>query len=72
MHELLREAYYDYLDDLARAGIIDHALNDAVAAGKPVEEHIVDVLRAAGRLPEGWDREADRTEPPVRPHQRAG
>jgi hypothetical protein len=57
MKKRLREAYYEYLDDLARAGIIDHALNNAVLEGKRVEEHIVEVLRAAGRLPEGWDRE---------------
>jgi hypothetical protein len=72
MYEQLRDAYYEYLDDLAQAGIIDHALNDAVAAGKPVEEHIVEVLRAAGRLPEGWDGAHGRAEPPARPHQRAG
>ena len=59
MNRRLRKAYYDYLDDLARAGIIDHALNNAILDGKTVEEHVVEVLRAAGRLPEGWDRESD-------------
>jgi hypothetical protein len=57
MNKQLRDAYYEYLDDLANAGIIDHALNNAVLEGKTVEEHVVEVLRAAGRLPEGWDRE---------------
>ena len=58
MNKHLRDAYYAYLDELARAGIVDHALNNAVLEGKTVEEHIVEVLRAAGRLPEGWDEEA--------------
>jgi hypothetical protein len=59
MNKQLRDAYYEYCDGLARAGIIDHALNNAILEGETVEEHIVDVLRAAGRLPEGWDREPD-------------
>jgi hypothetical protein len=57
MDKRLRDAYYDYCDDLARANIIDHALNNAILEGKTAEEHIVEVLRAAGRLPAGWDDE---------------
>ena len=57
MNRQLREAYYEYLDDLGKAGVIDHALDNAVLTGKRVEEHIIDVLRAAGRLPEGWDQQ---------------
>ena len=72
MHERLRNAYYEYLDDLARAGIIDHSLNNAVLAGTPVEEHVIEVLRAAGRLPEGWDGDHGRAAPPDRPRRRAG
>lgn len=55
----LRKPYRDYLDELARAGIIDHVLNNAILEGKTVEEHIVEVLHAAGRLPEGWDSQPD-------------
>ena len=54
MNDQLREAYLDYLDDLARSGILDHALSNAILEGKTVEEHVVEVLRAAGRLPDGW------------------
>ena len=57
MNERLRGAYYEYLDDLAHRGIVDHALNIAVIEGKSIEAHIVDVLRAADRLPKGWDRD---------------
>jgi len=57
MNKQLRDAYYDYLDDLARAGIIDHGLDNAVLEGTTVEQHIVAVLRAAGRLPAGWGRD---------------
>jgi hypothetical protein len=58
----LRDAYYGYCDGLARAGIIDHALNNAIVAGQTVEEHIVEVLRAAGRIPEDWEPETDDTD----------
>jgi hypothetical protein len=57
MNGRLRKVYHDYLDDLARADIIDRALNNAILEGKSVEEHMVAVLRAAGKLPEGWDDE---------------
>jgi hypothetical protein len=57
MNEQLREACYHYLDDLARAGVVDHALDNAILEGTTVEEHVVEVLHAAGRLPEGRDRE---------------
>jgi hypothetical protein len=45
---------------------------DDMLDGMSVDEHIIKVLRAAGRLPEGWDREADAAEPHPRPQRRAG
>src|SRR4051812_48291414 len=59
MNRPLRKAYYEYLDELARAGIVDHALNNAILEGKTVEGHVIEVLGAAGRLPEGWDGTSD-------------
>jgi hypothetical protein len=53
MNKRLRDAYCEYLDDLSNAGMIDHALNSAILEGKTVEEHIVEVLRAAGKPPDG-------------------
>jgi hypothetical protein len=58
MNEQLLCAYYLYLDDRARSGVIDHALDNAILEGKTVEEAIVGILRAAGRLPDGWDGDA--------------
>lgn len=60
MNEHLLDAYYEYCSGLARAGILDHSLDNAILDGQTVEEHIVEVLRAAGRLPEGWDDEIER------------
>jgi very-short-patch-repair endonuclease len=57
MDKRLRDAYYDYCDELARANIIDHTLNNAILDGKTIEERIVAVLRAAGQLPEGWKQD---------------
>ena len=51
MNDSIREAYYDHCLALARAGIIDDSLNDAILDGKSVDEHVIDVLRAAGKLP---------------------
>ncbi|MCC7368944.1 MAG: hypothetical protein IT306_11005 [Chloroflexi bacterium] len=59
MDEKIFRAYLDYTDELGRRGILDHSLNDAIADGKSVEEHMIDVLRAAGRLPAGWDQATD-------------
>jgi hypothetical protein len=58
MSDRLLDAYYAYCLAQVRAGIIDHSLDAAVLEGKSVDEHVVEVLRAAGRLPDGWDREA--------------
>ena len=59
MDRRLRKAYYEYLDELANAGIIDHALNNAVLEGKSVEEQVVGVIRSTGRLPDGWEQDSD-------------
>ena len=51
MNDRILDAYYEHCLALARAGIIDDSLNDAILDGKTVDEHMVDVLRAAGKLP---------------------
>ena len=58
MNDRLLSAYYEYCLAQVRSGIIDHALDAAILNGQSVDEHIVEVLRAAGKLPEDWDREA--------------
>src|SRR4051794_7939783 len=59
MKERLFNAYDEYVVERVRAGVIDHSFDIAILEGKSVEEHIVEVLRAAGRLPEGWDDASD-------------
>lgn len=61
MDKPLLDAYLEHTGELARRGILDHSLNNAILDGKSVEEHMIEVLRAAGRLPEGWDQ--DQPEP---------
>ena len=51
MNDRIREAYYEHCLALARAGVVDDSMNDAIVDGKTVNEHMVDVLRAAGKLP---------------------
>ena len=72
MNEQLRRAYFEHLDTLARSGVIDHALDNAILEGKTVEESIVEILRTAGRLPEGWDSEHDQEDLAGDRHRRAG
>ena len=72
MNRQLLEAYYDYAGERVRAGILDRSLDIAILDGKSVEEHVIEVLRAAGRLPEGWDGETDRVEPVPKEKRRAG
>jgi hypothetical protein len=55
MDDRLFEAYDQYAIERVRAGIIDHSLDAAALDGKTVREHVVEVLREAGRLPAGWD-----------------
>jgi hypothetical protein len=72
MDERLSDAYFEYTMKRVRKGIIDHSLDIAILEGKTVEEHIVEVLRAAGRLPEGWDGAAEHVTPRGEPGRRAG
>lgn len=58
MNHRLLEAYLDYSGELARAGIIDDSLTENIDDDRPLDDRIADILRAAGRLPDGWDREA--------------
>lgn len=51
----LLEAYYAYSTERVRAGILDCSMNAAIVDGKTVEAHMIAVLRAAGRLPEGYE-----------------
>ena len=57
MHDRLRDAYVEHELAQARAGVIDHSLNVALLEGKTVEEHMVEVLRAAGKLPADVEQE---------------
>ena len=56
MNHRLLEAYLDYSGEQARAGIIDDSLTEDIDDDRPLEERIADILRAAGRLPAGWDQ----------------
>jgi len=58
MNDRLRDAYYGYVSELVRAGIIDDSLNQALLEGRSVEEHMVEFLRSAGKLPPDWDAES--------------
>jgi len=57
MNDRLLDAYYEYASDLVRAGIIDDSLTENIDDDRPLDERIADILRAAGRLPDGWDDE---------------
>lgn len=57
MNDRIRDAYIEHELALAKAGILDHSLNIAILDGKTVEEHMIDVLRAAGKLPVDSERE---------------
>jgi hypothetical protein len=62
MNQQLLDAYYEYCLERVRAGIIDHSLDNDLLDGKTVDEHIIEVLRAAGRLPESWDDDPESQE----------
>ncbi len=51
MNEQIRELYIDHTLDQAEAGILDHALTNAIHEGMTVDEAMVRVLRLAGKLP---------------------
>ena len=51
MDQKLLDAYGDYLDSPERRYVLDDSLLVATEQGKTVEEHIVEVLRAADMLP---------------------
>lgn len=59
MNERLLDAYFAYSMDRIRAGIIDDALTEGPDDGRSLEERIIDILRAAGKLPAGWDQESE-------------
>jgi hypothetical protein len=61
MDERLLKAYFDFTSDLVRAGIIDDSLTENIDDDRPYDERIADILRAAGRLPEGWDQAPSHT-----------
>jgi hypothetical protein len=72
MNHRLLEAYLDYSGELARAGIIDDSLTENIDDDRPLEDRIADILRAAGKLPEGWDREPDEERLPKEQRRRVG
>jgi len=51
MDRTLLDAYYEYVSAPERRGTLDNSLIFATEQGKTVEEHIVEVLRAADMLP---------------------
>jgi hypothetical protein len=57
MNQRILEAYLEYSGEQARAGIIDDSLTENLDDDRPLEDRIIDILRAAGRLPEGWGHE---------------
>lgn len=58
MNKLILDAYFEYSLEQVRAGIIDDSLTENIDDDRPLEERIIDIFRAAGRLPDGWDSDA--------------
>jgi hypothetical protein len=56
MNERILDAYYEYCPEQVRAGLIDDSLTEGPDDGRSLEERIIATLRAAGRLPDGWDQ----------------
>jgi hypothetical protein len=57
MHPRLIDTYLEYSGEQAQSGVIDDSLTEDLEDDRPLEDRIVDILRAAGRLPEGWNHE---------------
>ena len=57
MEKRILDAYYEYRLAQVRAGIIDDSLTDDIDDKRSMDERIIEVLRAAGRLPEGWNHD---------------
>jgi hypothetical protein len=55
MIDRIRDAYYEYCLARAQAGLIDDALLSDTADGTSIEEHMIETLRAAGKLPSGFE-----------------
>lgn len=51
----IMDAYVDYHRDPARRYILDHTLDTLILDGLSVEDAMIEELRAAGRLPEGYE-----------------
>ncbi len=51
MNDRIRELYVDHALEQAAAGILDHALTNAIDPGMTLDEAMIHVLRAAGKLP---------------------
>ena len=57
MNDQIRDGYIEHELALVKAGILDHSLDIAILEGRTVEEHMIDVLRAAGKLPADLEHE---------------
>jgi hypothetical protein len=57
MDNRIQDAYFEYCLEQVRAGIIDDSLTEGPDDGRSMDQRIVDILRSAGRLPEGWDQD---------------
>ncbi len=52
--QTLMDAYDEYMEEQVRGGVIGHDLDVKTLEGKNVEQAIVEILREADRLPEGY------------------
>lgn len=55
MDQQIKDAYFAWTASPERAGILDHSLDVKMLDGKSFEEAVIEILREAGRLPEGHE-----------------
>lgn len=55
LDEVLLKAYVDYSYDQVTSGILDCWTDAAVETGETVQDHMLNTLRKANRLPPGYE-----------------
>jgi hypothetical protein len=60
MDKRILDAYYEFRLAQVRVGIIDDSLTENIDDERSMDERMIEILRVAGKLPGGWDREATR------------
>jgi hypothetical protein len=55
MDRRVLDAYVDHVREQAERGVLDCSLTDKEDESKSIEEHMVETLRAAGKLPAGFE-----------------